>query len=69
MSRKPPEVRIDLRAEGPGPAIHIRLRRILKDMLRGYGLRCVAVEFLDGPALRLASDHVPEEQQEEGKAS
>jgi hypothetical protein len=27
----------------------VRLRLLLKDLLRGYGLRCVKVEALDAP--------------------
>ena len=38
--------RLDLKAVGAGPPADVRLRRLLKAMLRGYGLRCVqAVEL------------------------
>jgi hypothetical protein len=36
-------------APGPVPAV-VRLRRLLKACLRGYGLRCVAVEEVTGSA-------------------
>jgi hypothetical protein len=53
--------RLEVRAEGAGPPADVRVRRLLKAMLRGYGLRCVAVEEVppgpppgppDGPDLR-----------------
>jgi hypothetical protein len=32
---------LSFRAEGPGPPVEIRVRRLLKAALRRYGLRCV----------------------------
>ncbi len=46
MPRKPanPEVwTLTLRAEGDGPPVEIRVRRVLKWLLRSFGLRCVRV--------------------------
>lgn len=34
---------IVVRAEGPGPAAAIRLRRFLKCALRSFGLRCLGI--------------------------
>jgi len=39
-------VQVSLKAEGPGPPVAIRLRRWLKAALRGYGLRCTAVDVV-----------------------
>lgn len=41
-----PLFRLDLRAEGDGPPVEIRVRRVLKNMLRSYGLRCVRAEMM-----------------------
>jgi hypothetical protein len=38
------QIRLTVRAEGPGPPAAIRLRHLLKSMLRGYGLRVVSIE-------------------------
>lgn len=43
---------ITLRAEGPGPAEEIRIRRALKLLLRRAGLRCLRVERQQGPEAR-----------------
>jgi hypothetical protein len=37
-----------LKAEGEGPPLPIRLRRLLKSALRGHGLRCVWVSDATG---------------------
>lgn len=39
-----PAYRLTFRAEGDGPPAILRVRRLLKAALRGYGLRCEAVE-------------------------
>lgn len=39
-----PAYRLTFRAEGDGPPAIVRVRRLLKIALRGYGLRCLAVE-------------------------
>jgi hypothetical protein len=54
------------RAEGEGPPVEIRIRRLLKAALRCYGLRCIGYgESLEsarkGVRARLASDDRPRE--------
>jgi hypothetical protein len=34
---------ITVRSEGGGPPVEVRLRRALKALLRGFGLRCIEV--------------------------
>lgn len=36
-------------AEGDGPPVPIRLRRFLKRLLRGYGVRVESIEEVAGP--------------------
>jgi len=43
MTPEPEKFVITVRAEGPGPPVPIRLRRLLKTMLRAYGVRCVSI--------------------------
>jgi hypothetical protein len=45
-------LRVTLRAEGPGPPVPLRWRRFLKSCLRGYGLRCTKLEFIDVPSVQ-----------------
>jgi hypothetical protein len=41
---------LNFRAEGDGPPLAIRIRRLLKSALRAYGLRCVDFGLIAPPA-------------------
>ena len=43
MTPEPEKFVITVRCEGPGPPVPIRLRRLLKTMLRSYGVRCIRI--------------------------
>jgi len=43
MTPEPEKFVITVRAEGPGPPVPQRLKRLLKVMLRAYGVRCVRI--------------------------
>jgi hypothetical protein len=58
----PAEALIVVRAEGKGPPFEIRLRRVLKAMLRAYGLRCTAVS--SRPAAPGSTQGVPSDASE-----
>jgi len=45
--RDQPTINIEVRAEGPGAPLDIRLRRALKWLLRSHGLRAVRVSDVE----------------------
>ena len=62
-ARKPPEVDVTFRAEGPGPSLAIRVRQFLKVALRRFGLRAVSINRLEAyeeTAEPLPPDATPE---------
>jgi hypothetical protein len=68
MKSKPPEYRLDVRSEGPGPPTHIRVRRALKYLLRACGLRCVAIPLADGPEAAEGGEVAADGEQERATA-
>ena len=46
---------IELHPDGHGPPADVRVRRFLKEALRGYGLRCTGVSGVPVPPV----DHLP----------
>ena len=45
----PDRWKLTFQAEGDGPPVAVRVRRLLKAALRTYRLRCVAVDSPDRP--------------------